>query len=410
MKNTTQTLTFHHIMILISMFLLMFSGMGIIFNCSSLFILPICRDLGFSISLFNFSFTIRSLILMLSTIGTGKVYQRFSIIKLMRISVVIVFASFFMMSFAVNIVSFYVLTIILSIAYTFISVVPTSIIIQSWFKSDIGLFLGLIFMGSGIGGMIFSVVTGILIEKFGWRIAFKILALIIGVSTIPTTFLFVKLTPAEKRTQAFYRESALYKGKGGFSFTETQSPLSVNIVILSILIVLIGFSSYSVMFNMAPYLIDAGFGNMVAASINSISMGALAFFKILFGKICDSIGTLITTMICISASIISLCLLSFTQNLNLIYGVAFLMGISGAFGTVIVPIITLELLGKSNFTKNLGITTACSNLGVAIVPLLSGFFFDRSNSYVPYFMFALVIACVALLINFSIYYKWKRQS
>lgn len=407
MKNTTQRLTFHHIMILVSMFLLMFSGMGIIFNCSSLFILPICHDLGFSISLFNFSFTIRSLVLMFTTIGTGRVYQRFSIIRLMRISVVIVFISFFMMSLATNIVLFYVLTIILSIAYTFISVVPASIIIQSWFKSDIGLIFGIVFMGSGVGGMVFNVVAGVLIEKLGWAIALKILALIFGISTIPTTFLFVKLTPEQKMTQAFYRESAIDKERKEFSLTKGQTQVSINIVILSILIALAGFSSYSVMFNMAPYLVDAGFGNMVAASLNSISMGALAFFKILFGKICDSIGALITTMICITASIISLCLLSFTQSLNLMYGVAFLIGISGSFGTVVVPIITLEILGKSNFTKNLGITTACSNLGVAIVPLLSGFFFDRVNSYVPYFIFALVIASSALLINFFIYCKLK---
>lgn len=410
MKNTTQRLTFHHIMILISIFLIMFSGMGIIFNCSSLFIIPICDELGFSRSLFNFTFTIRSLTIMITTMSTGRVYQRLSIIKLMRVSVIIVFVSFFMMSFAYNIVSFYLLTIILGIAFTYISVVPASIIIQSWFKSDIGLFLGIVFMGSGVGGMVFNVMAGILIERFGWRITLKILAIILGISTIPTTFLFVKLTPAYKRTQPFYRETVIDKNEGEHSPIEVQSIVPVNIAILSILIVLTSFSSYSVMFNIAPYLVGSGFGNVVAASINSISMGALAFFKVLFGKICDSIGSLITTMICIIASIMSLSLLSFTHDLNLMYGVALLTGVAGTFGTVVVPIITLELLGKDNFSKYLGVTTACSNLGVSIVPLLSGFFFDRSTSYVPYFIFALSIACIALLISFFIYYQQSRQS
>ena len=214
-----------------AVFLIMAAAWGIVYNCSSLFIDPISDELGFSRSQINATMTIRAACQMGVSLFAGKIFKRFDIKGVMKVASIVLVVSFFTFSFAVSLWSFYLITFISSISITLIAIIPLSIIISNWFDEKKGTALGIAFMGSGVGGMIFSSLTGIWIEAYGWRVAYQILALSMGVIIIPSIFFIIKLYPREKGLQpvGVSKESAeSFAAKGNFGVTLAEAMKSVK--------------------------------------------------------------------------------------------------------------------------------------------------------------------------------------
>ena len=59
--------------------------------------------------------------------------------------------------------------------------IPT--LINRWFSERAGLFMGICFAMSGVGGAVWSMVGGLIIDALSWRVAYQVfsaLVLVIG--------------------------------------------------------------------------------------------------------------------------------------------------------------------------------------------------------------------------------------
>lgn len=183
--------------VLVAAVLIMATGWGVPFNASSIFLTPIADDLGFTRSAISATATIRAASLMIVSFFSGSIFRKGDIKKTMQIATITLIISFYPMSIANSIIIFYILTMITSISVSLIGILPLSLILSNWFIENRGLVMGIAFMGSGIGGIVFSSHGGMWLELFGWRIAYKILTMIIVVIVIPCTLFLIKIHPKD---------------------------------------------------------------------------------------------------------------------------------------------------------------------------------------------------------------------
>ena len=142
---------------------------GCVINCFTLFVVPISKERGIDREYVSLILTIMFLSYMVSSSLSGKVYERIRLKRAIIVSALLVPLFYFSLSFSLPIGLMYLLALLIGLLLPFMSFTSFSVLISSWFPYNTGFATGIAFMGSGIGGMIWSVVLGRVIEKSGYR-------------------------------------------------------------------------------------------------------------------------------------------------------------------------------------------------------------------------------------------------
>lgn len=382
--------------------LIMASVMGIIYNCFSQFIKPVCEELGFSRRAMSMNQTIVSLVQVLIAFGWGWILKNVNIKRLMLLISVVGPVGFFCYSFCSKIWMFYGISVLMSCTLTLLSVLPFSYIISNWFVEKRGLATGICFMGSGLGGMILNPMLGVWLQSYGWRMSFRILAVIMGVVAIPCVLL-VKIRPGEKGLKALGADRASGSSEGdedGITLAEAKKMPKFWILACCSMGVNMGLSS--LVQTLSPHLTDNSYSVTFAAAMVSVSMGAMALGKILLGQLFDMLGTRRATKFSLTCAFLGLMGMLFCKVTPLLGLIVLGIGFGCAFGTVGNPIVVQNVFGKRDFAAIMGLYTAFCNIGSAIAPTANGAVFDFFGSYRPAYVVLAAVVAVSF-ICFSVY-------
>jgi MFS family permease len=85
----------------------------------------------------------------------------------------------------------------MAVGLTFAGIGPGAYLASSWFTDKRGVAMGIVAMGTSLGGMIFSPISTWLIAGYGWRNAMLIYAAFSFVILMPLIYMFIKNRPAE---------------------------------------------------------------------------------------------------------------------------------------------------------------------------------------------------------------------
>jgi len=375
---------------------------GIITNCFSQFIKPVCADMGFTRQQMSMNQTIVSVIGMGFGLVWGAISRRINLHRWMCAAALLLPVCYFSYSFAPNLTVFYAITLVLALVFCFISMMLFTYIVGNWFLKNRGTALGLASMGSGIGAMVMSSAINWFIETWGWRTAYRISAVLMFVVVVPLVFFVLRVRPSDKGLQPYGAGEQTETGKPvtrfeGFAYKEViRMPLFYVVGAVSVTQVMSICIFYQ---TVSPHLSDMGYTTTFAAAMASITMGALAVGKIILGKLFDKFGTrraAVTACSCTLLGILGMIFCTFRPALVLIVlGV----GLGCSFGAVCMPIIVQNIFGMKDYNAVYGKLTACTGVGAAVAPMLSGWVFDISGSYVPiYIAAACTVACAILVL------------
>ncbi len=397
--------------VVLASFLIMSVGFASVYNCASLFVKPITEDLGFSRSQFNVTMTIRAACQVAVSLLAGKIFRPGRLLLIMKAATLVLIGSFLMYSFAHTLLEFYVLSVLVAVALSLITVLPISIILSNWFETGRGGALGLAFMGSGVGGMILSALTGMWIEDFGWRIAYQILTMLMVIFVIPSVFLIFKVKPEDIGLQAIGASTTVgdeTKAEVMHGLTLAQASHRVSFWALNIASVLMIVAINALMMNVAPHLADIGYSISFSANIVALVMGSLAFGKFFLGKLFDGIGLQRTVIIAGLANILALVGMVLAPNyLGLALTILF-VGVGCAYATIAPSVLTIEMYGRRDYNAILGILTAVGSMGSVIGPIMTGIMYDASGDYYSSFMLSIVFCVIALAIYTGIFLHQRR--
>ena len=384
-------------MVLVCCFLAFFTMVGMVNSTSSLFIVPVTKEYGFSRAAFSVTISLCSLGSAIINIFYGKIYARFGIRKMMGFGFIAGGVAFIIMARATTLPMFYLGGILASIGLGLDSTTSMALLINSWFKKKPGTILGFISASSGLGGFVFSALFAVLIANHGYQSAYFFTAITLLVVAIPTIiFIREKELPGEKN--GVHKDRAM--GRGYFrGFARLLRHRSVLLMLISTFV--LGVVVHSTLVASSAHMQLNGIDEVTSGIIYGGAYFSMGVFKVLMGYLHDKMGLKIAAIIGIAGFIISAIVLIFVTEPWMGWIYIIFAGPGTATESVLTPLMARNVLSESNYKKYLGIYSAALTSGIAVgVPLISAVY-DIFNTYVPGFIVYCLIAGVVLYLILS---------
>jgi len=282
---------------------------------------------------------------------------------------------------------YYAFCFLLGIGASAVSILPTSILIGSFFSRWRGLAVGFINAGIGLGGYIAPRLATAQIAARGLSGTFLVLA---ACMTIP--FLLTLIVVDNNAVPRIQPTSARVPSTSELA----RMPM---FWIFGIALFFSAHAMLGVQQNLISYLTGAHVSAKEAALILGIALAAAAPGKLISGILADRVNAragMIFSIICVALGVLAL--LNTAPNSELIYALAIVFGLGygGIFNAA--PTIIFEYFGTNQVGKALGLFYVFFGLGTASGGELAGYLFDETRRWSVPFTVDLALACAGLLL------------
>ena len=234
----------------------------------SVFLVALLREFGWSRSVLAGAFSIFTLVSGGAGPVLGALADRFGPRRLILIGGVLLAGSLWADSLVTRAWHLYLsFGLLTAVGVATAGWTPAVVMVQRQWKARLGLALGI--AGSGVGLGIFLVVPlcQALIDGFGWRWAFRVLAALCALWILPATYLAIRDAPPAPREPAPRGEAGRAPG-GEHSLALALANPSFRLIGLAVF--LGSICSQTLHVHQAAFLVDHGLPAMTAASVISV--------------------------------------------------------------------------------------------------------------------------------------------
>lgn len=377
------------------------------------FLSPMSQSLHASVSTISYYYTIIVLVMAVMMPIVPKTLVKVNNTLIYLIGSIAVALCLLLIGHFTNIWMFFGVAIIIGIAISFMSFVPVGILIDNWFAKNTNLALGICWAVTSIYQGIMSPVLASLIEKMGWQGALNILAIIVGILSIPVSFL-IKFSP-----ESIGEKPYGYEEKQTKQVEDTQKTVSGSVIAKSaafwlLMIILCIFQFPAVMNQLFPtYAISAGFKETVGGFMVTAAMIFDIFLNPIIGATCDKLGAEKGSILWLIVGVISYALLIIATNIHSAGLAIFSAGINDVIyvflGTGITAIAS-SVLGKRAFAKGFSMMSSISFvIGAFAMPVnnLIAEKFNGFNAVFVFFAILIVINIVLIVISSKNHFEKK---
>jgi len=280
-----------------------------------------------------------------------------------------------------------------------IDVIPLSTV-SRWFKKNRGMMSGIIKVGTGVGMLTMPFFITWLIQHYGWRTTFMVLAVMISLSVLFLAQFLVR-DPILKSQVIDNGIRGASKSRNeseeGLTFQEAIATRQLWTICFIYFIIL--FCVYTILIHIVQHAIDLGIPSGLSAGILSTIGGVSITGRFLMGGAADKIGEKSALLICLLCLLSSLILLQAVETLGMFYLFAAVYGFAhGGFFSLVSPLIA-KFFGTRSHGLLFGIVIFSSTIGGAIGPFMAGYVFDLTASYKMVFMVLAVLCTLALMLT-----------
>ena len=273
--------------------------------------------------------------------------------------------------------------------------IPALVHVQRNFQDRLGFAIGLISAGVGIGMVIVVPLTQALIDAFGWRVAFRVLALLSVLWIVPSSLWMLRLP--ENRGQGPARRNPAKAGADP-NMTLREAARTQPFWLLVAAFFFGNLSSQTLHVHQVAYLVDHGFAAIVAASVVSVVGLASIAGKIGGGWLSDRMEREWVYMGGVAIMTASACVLlalgAAPSQLGA-YAFAVLLGVGYSATATITPAMVSDRFSGAHFGAIVGIGLMGAAVGSALGPLLAGWLYDTTGSYTTAFVIAAACGVIA---------------
>ncbi|MQF48394.1 MFS transporter [SAR202 cluster bacterium AC-647-N09_OGT_505m] len=375
-----------------------------------IFFTPIINAFGWSRAAVSGAFALQRLEGSIASPLEGFLLDRFGPRRMIIVGASILGLGLISLSFLRFIWMFYASVLLVSLGASATSGMPRNWAIVQWFRRKRGRALGIGSSGAVLSGPLLIIVVW-LVENVGWRPAFVVLGIATWCVCIPLALVF-RSTPQEHgllpdgdppkvanqassqgvRQQVGHSQPTTNDG----SLTAIQALRSPIFWLLSVVFGAQTMGVSGLMVHLIPYFQSIGFSTSEAASV----LGAFTLLSV-FGRLgggwamdyFDRRLVLATLLGCLSVSFLLL------ANINAYWQIVpFALLYGTAFGGMIPArsAIVSSYFGTQNFGAIQGLTQSITVLAGMVSPVLMGFVFDVTESYVLSFYILMIVAGLAI--------------
>jgi MFS family permease len=315
----------------------------------------------------------------------GALADRFSIRKLVLAAGVLSGVSMIGFLAVDSLAEFYVMGLLMGLGAISVMVAMKVLVSKRFFARQ-GVAIGATMLGTSVAGTFTPVLTSVLIDLYGWRMAVALESVGIWLVALPAFLWMVTESesgPARVRTPAAFVAQAASPPAAdpaaGLAFSEILRTRTFWYVGLAVW--LIGFVDQSMGQHLVLYLDrDVGLGRSVAAGVLSAVFFISIAGKLGFGWIYDRLS-IKGIMACYYLMAVSVLLLFSAQMVVMLVLFSLTRGLAHGGAIVDIPVMAKHCFGPRALGKTIGVLTACVTLGFAAGPPIVGYLYDSQGSY-----------------------------
>jgi len=281
------------------------------------------------------------------------------------------------------------------------------ILVSSWFNNKRGLAIGIVLVGTSLGSAIFSPLNTHLLEIYGWRQAFQILAIFPCIAFFYIYF-FVKNSPAEIGIFALGFGKNLKKNTNSDLLKEGMSYNEATKKHLFWLICICGFCTFyslvGTIANVFLHVVGLGFDAKTASYNLTLYFLIAGLSKLLISLFTDYINPYIVFSTCCLLMILGILGFSSMDKSIILPSITFLAiswgGIYSLYNLIIIKSFGLKEAGKIN-----GTISMFEGGGAFLGPFFTAKLYNIEGSYqLPFIINAALIGFVFIIsIKFKSY-------
>ncbi len=280
--------------------------------------------------------------------------------------------------------------VITAIAVAAAGWVPALVQVQRDFQDKLGLALGIVSSGVGVGMLLVVPLTQLLIDAYGWRTAFRVLAAICVLWIVPSSLYLHRQGPIHRPAP----EPAAVTRKTLPAVTLAQAMRGAPFWLMLAAFFFGNICSQTLHVHQVAYLVDQGVSALVAASVVGVIGVASIVGKTGGGWLSDRVERELVYVAGIAimlAAVAALVALAGAPAAWAIYGYAVLLGVGYSATASLTPAMVSDRFGGPHFGAIVGVGLMGAAVGSALGPWMAGYLFDHTGSYM--LAFAIAAGC-----------------
>lgn len=340
------------------------------------FLLPIARSTGWSVTGVSTAMTIGFLSMALASMVWGALSDRWGPRIVVLAGSIILAASLALASRATSLLQFQIVFGVSVGTATAAIFAPMMACVTGWFDTHRSLAVSLVSAGMGMAPMTMSPFAAWLISHHDWRTSLLVIAGVAAALMVPIAFLVRRPPLSEKGENALPAQ-----GTAESRMSLGQAVRSPQFVVLLLTNFFCCATHSGPLFHTVSYAVACGIPMIAAVTIYSVEGLAGMGGRVVFGILGDRLGAKRVLVSGLLLQAFGALAYYFVRELAAFYAAA------AVFGFIYAGVMPLyAVLARENFPLRMmgtviGGTAMAGSLGMATGPVVGGLIFDRMGSY-----------------------------
>ena len=378
-----------------------------------LFVLPMQRELMLSRATFGWMQTTRRLSAGVLSFAVGWLIDRYGSRVYIPLAALMIGGCLILVGFSNHAWQFILLFGLVGVSgLAAPNGIVTSVPVAKWFVRKRGRALAFATAGLGISGIVFLPVTQWLIDGYGWRSAWQILALIFMLISVPAAALFLRRQPEDMglrvdgdppSTPASDESRAGSRGASHDepAWTVRQAFRTATMWKLMAVFALAGVAQGGASFHRIPFFVERGYDPLLVSWSFAADAGGAAAFALVSGWLADRVPIRFLAAVSFSGFIGAILLMIYVSSAQIMFASTIVFGCSVGIGMIVHTYIFAAYYGRAFLGTIRGIVMPINLLSAGLGAPLVGYLHDYTGSYLPAWWTLLIVyaSCSALMLT-----------
>lgn len=395
-------------------------GMAASISVVGVYLLPVSGAIGVGPGDWMLWMTVDAITSCLVTSLWGRWIQTKNINVVTTLSAVVLAGSIFMFSFGNSVQWFWIWGGILGLGLPCIATLTVPSLLGNWFAGRYrGRMLGIASAFTGVGVFVWAPVFTLILQNFGWEVAYRVNAAVVLIMTLPWTLFVFKYKPADKGLEPFGQDPIQMKAEGallqaGMSSGKARRSLPFWIMIMVILLTSVGMGFNSNQVAIATEVLSSvmeaeRIALLGAAMISAAALGNICG-KVSFGFLQGKFGLRKTFIGFVTVFFCGFALWTFVPSPTALLIGAFLFGSHNALISVGYPLLVRELFGNRDYPKIYANLMTVNGFMGGFSGTIISFVYQTFGSYRAALIAALcLVVCIGVLVVWACRYVNKMK-